>query len=192
MMKLKFLAALATAILLSACATTAKQPAEENRLPLIESKLNLPEQINFDGKVYTRQYVTDYAAEYYLENEQDFTWTNLITINYIPSQDLNAYLTSLHNTHKQGNAQNKREYKINKINSNKATAQELYYPNPKDENYNKYEADLKVYDVKECGIVAAQYGTNFKKTAKPKQIKKTVWQGKSKLFNQKYPKIECR
>ena len=149
----------------------------------IHAKLQLPQQIFFNHQAYTQKHSSSIFAEYYLENEKDFNWTKLITISYAPINDLDAYLQALERVHKQNNAQNnKSEYKINKINDKQAFIQELYYPNPNNPNFNQWEAHFKLHQVKNCGMVIAQYAENFDKNTSPDIIQKQFFQQKEKLF----------
>ncbi|MBO4576442.1 MAG: hypothetical protein IKZ88_05160 [Neisseriaceae bacterium] len=159
----------------------------------ISEKLQLPQQISFNNEIYTKKHTNIISAEYYLENEKDYDWTKLITISYAPINNLDAYLQSAEQVHKQGNAQNnKSEYKINKINDKQAFIQELYYPNSNNPNFNKFEANFKLHQLKNCGIVIAQYAENFDKNTSPQVIQKQFFQQKEKLFLQNYPQIECK
>lgn len=158
----------------------------------ISGKLQLPKQIVFNNETYIEKHRSNFAAEYYLENEKDYDWTKLITISYAPINDLDAYLQSIERVHKQGNAQNKREFKVNKLNEKQALTSELYYPDKNSPHFNKWEAHFKLHQVKNCGIVTAQYAENFDKNTSPQIIQKQFFQQKEKLFLQNYPQIGCK
>ncbi|MBP5790342.1 MAG: hypothetical protein J6W29_08955, partial [Neisseriaceae bacterium] len=181
----KLLIATFLAIALTGCLSTQPRTIIIQANPnAISGKLQLPKQIVFNNETYIEKHRSNFAAEYYLENEKDYDWTKLITISYAPTNNLDLWLNSFEETHKKENTQNKREFKVNKLNEKQALTYTLYYPDKNSPHFNKWEAHFKLHKLKNCGIVIAQYAENFDKNTSPQMIQKQFFQQKEKLFLQ--------
>lgn len=158
----------------------------------IEKRLDLPQSIAFDKQNYGLLYKNALNAEYYLNGEKDFGWSKLITVSYANGvYNIDDFTNALKDTlEKQKSNGAKNEYKFEKLSQNKAIATEIYYPinNP---NFNKFEANLKIFEIKNCGAVNVHYAMNFDKNTDIKIVRKAI-NDKKAYFLKNYPKIECK
>ncbi|MBP3225050.1 MAG: hypothetical protein J6M14_07060 [Campylobacter sp.] len=197
-MKFKILVPLAlSAFVLSGCLqglgrdTYTVVPSNEASPHSIDKMLNLPQNITFEKQSYALGHKSSMNAEYFLDGERGFGWTKLITISYGHGvYDMEGWLSAMeHELEKQKSSGAKNEYKFEKLSDKKAISTEIFYPtnNP---NLNKFEANLKIYEIKDCGAVNVHYAMNFDKDTPIDTVRKQI-QSKKANFLKNYPRIEC-
>ena len=192
-MKFKFLALAFLAFGLTGCIEPKPYvihiPENPNR---IDKKLVLPNAITFDGETYTLGHKNQLVAEYHLSGEKDFDWTKLLTISYGNGiYDIDELTTASKNElEKQKSKGANNEYKFEKLSDKKVVSTEIYYP-INNQNFNKFEADLKIHEIKSCGAVNVHYAMNFDKDTNIAVVRKAI-NNKKSYFLKNYPKIECK
>lgn len=160
----------------------------EIKIQDIKNALNLPQNIQFDKKTFTKKFENQQLAQYYLQNEEGFKWSELITVFYSTTNNTDAFIDVLKKIYENNGNSN---YDVEKINENKTFMSEIFKPIKNNEIFNRYEGDLKIFEIKECGLVAVFYAITFDKNEDENKITK-ILNSKKAQFLKNYPKIECK
>lgn len=177
--------AVAICAILSGCASGGQTPRMQN-LGSDLAAIKFPKTINYGGEIYTAKYGNEVLMEYYLNGEEGYKWTKLLTVISAPQVTrIDDYVEAIKH------AQNARkgEFKIKKLSEDSSYREEIYYPVPGSE-FNAYEVTIDVAKITKCGLVGVSFARNFKTL---KELQNAL---KSEKFNEKFlanvPEIPCK
>ena len=177
--------AVAICTILSGCASGGQTPRMQN-LGSDLAAIKFPKTINYGGEIYTAKYGNEVLMEYYLNGEEGYKWTKLLTVISAPQVTrIDDYVEAIRY------AQNARkgEFKIKKLSEDSSYREEIYYPVPGSE-FSAYEVTIDVAKITKCGLVGVSFARNFKTL---KELQNAL---KSEKFNEKFlanvPEIPCK
>lgn len=133
--------------------------------------LTLPKTLMFRGQTYTLRYQLLFSAEYYLQDEQDFDWTKLLTVTYSPKNQLADFEQSLRSNFQQQHL----AYATTSLKPNYLIWQAVFSPVSGDSRFSSYESNLAYTTVKQCGMVGIIYAEHLKPNGKKTQLN-TIYQ----------------
>lgn len=197
-MRLKILIAFLLTAIFSGCAAF-QGKAYRSETPEVKkaySTIELPQSIMIDGETFTQKYKNLVAAYYYLSDEEEYKWSKLVSISYYGDvKSIDGYIYGIYETIAKSNEVRKkdewRSLDIIKTSPTQAVIAILNPPAPGDPNFNKYEVDLMVADMQNCGLILVQYAKNFDSDRDFKKMRKFIKENKAKILSQ-MPKIKCR
>nr|WP_315057221.1 hypothetical protein [uncultured Campylobacter sp.] len=197
-MRLKILTAFLLAAIFGGCAAFRGKVyiLEDPKVKEAYSAIELPYSIKIDGETFTRKYKNLAAAYYFLNGEEGFGWSKLVSISYFNDvKNIDEYAYGIYQAIEEANAgkkqEDRRSFGILKTNHTQAIIVLLNPPAPGDPHFNKYEVDLMVADMQSCGLVLVQYAKNFDSDRDFKKMRKFIKENKAKILPQ-MPKIKCR
>lgn len=184
-----------------------KQPLP-NIPDYLAEDVNLPKTITFNNKTYTLNGQDQFLALYSLNNQDDFVnYTEKIIIAHIRPYDsidnVINFQIYFHSNILEEAKNNILEYEIKKISDNKAIATKIekatdnkailtefdYRIN--DADFNKIEASLTLFEIKNCGEIRVGYYEIFDKNTDINKIKNEM-DSKKAYFLENYPNISCK
>ena len=177
--------AVAICAILSGCASGGQTPRMQN-LGSDLAVIKFPKTINYGGEIYTAKYGNEVLMEYYLNGEEGYKWTKLLTVISAPQVTrIDDYVEAI----KYAQNARKGEFKIEKLSEDSSYREEIYYPVP-DIEFNAYEVTIDVANITKCGLVGVSFARNFKTL---KELQNAL---KSEKFNEKFlanvPEIPCK
>ena len=177
--------AVAICAILSGCASGGQTPRMQN-LDSDFAAIKFPKTINYGGEIYTAKYGNEVLMEYYLNGEEGYKWTKLLTVISAPQVTrIDDYVEAI----KYAQNARKGEFKIKKLSEDSSYREEIYYPVP-DSEFNAYEVTIDVAKITKCGLVGVSFARNFKTL---KELQNAL---KSEKFNEKFlanvPEIPCK
>ena len=177
--------AVAICAILSGCVSGGQTPRMQN-LGSDLAAIKFPKTINYGGEIYTAKYGSEVFAEYYLNGEEGYKWTKLLTVIFAPQvMRIDDYVEAI----KYAQNARKGEFKIKKLSEDSSYREEIYYPVP-DSEFSAYEVTIDVAKITKCGLVGVSFARNFKTL---KELQNAL---KSEKFNEKFlanvPEIPCK
>ena len=177
--------AVAICAILSGCVSGGQTPRMQN-LGSDLAAIKFPKTINYGGEIYTAKYGSEVFAEYYLNGEEGYKWTKLLTVIFAPQvMRIDDYVEAI----KYAQNDRKGEFKIKKLSEDSSYREEIYYPVP-DSEFSAYEVTIDVAKITKCGLVGVSFARNFKTL---KELQNAL---KSEKFNEKFlanvPEIPCK
>ncbi len=171
--------------ILSGCARGGQTPRTQN-LDSNLAAIKFPKTINYGGEIYTAKYGNEVLMEYYLNGEEGYKWTKLLTVISAPQVTrIDDYVEAI----KYAQNARKGEFKIKKLSEDSSYREEIYYPVPGSE-FSAYEVTIDVAKITKCGLVGVSFARNFKTL---KELQNAL---KSEKFNEKFlanvPEIPCK
>ena len=171
--------------ILSGCATGGQAPQTQN-LGGDLAAIKFPKTINYGGEIYTAKYGNEVFTEYYLNGEEGYKWTKLLTVISAPQVTrIDDYVEAI----KYAQNARKGEFKIKKLSEDSSYREEIYYPVPNSE-FKAYEVTIDVSKITKCGLISVSFARNFKTL---KDLRDAL---KSEKFNEKFlanvPEIPCK
>lgn len=154
---------------------------------VIEQVLNLPNQIEFEGKIFKKRFVTQNMAEYYIDGQSDYGYDELLTIFYLGNHNLSQFKNALENSLK--NNSNKNKFKLKQM-GEILLETSLFYP-ANDPKFSYFEANFSATYNEKCGLIQSRYAKNFDKSNNAENL----WQNfkkKQNWFLKNYTKIICK
>ncbi|PIE47806.1 MAG: hypothetical protein CSA42_02125 [Gammaproteobacteria bacterium] len=116
---------------------------------------SVPKSLTYNNQEYNLKYQTQYFSEYYLEDEEGYDWTKLITIHYYP-------ITSSLSKIKMGLDERMKKQDLpfhdSQLKYDELTWQMVYPPEIGSKKFNNIETDTGFGMETECGIVSVLYG----------------------------------
>ncbi|MBQ9620034.1 MAG: hypothetical protein IJR44_06025 [Neisseriaceae bacterium] len=177
---------------LTACATVSpnEEAKEEKIIPTIQTVYQLPETIRLNNQTFYKRFDGVDTAEYYLSQQQENQWQEMVSLRMLGRIDMDAFAKSLKATHEAENAKAKRRFEV-KQNGQQIVEKTLFYPIKNDARFNKYEATYALIQPSDCGMLAISYSKNFPRTQKANKLWQD-WRKKESWFIKNAPKIACQ
>lgn len=153
--------------------------------------LALPQSIKFGGKTFYKRYESADLAEYYLQNDPDFGWQELISVQKLGDVDLGSFAQSLSAQLKQQGA--KFVLKAHEMGGEVDEISEisLFLPAKNDERFKNYEANAALSKALKCGTFSVRYAQNLGNLQDENLIWKN-WSEHAKILLENLPKFECK
>ncbi|WP_169942495.1 hypothetical protein [Campylobacter sp. RM15925] len=152
--------------------------------------INLPKNIELYGSNFTLKGQNLRTAEFYLENEQNFGWSKLISVSLDSKAEIKAYKKIFENTLKSGQF-GKTKFEFKDISDKEYQGYTIYYPVKGDKNFDNYEINLIQTKKLDCGLVATHYAVKFSSDTNERVITNFIDQ-KLSAIKTDFPNITCK
>lgn len=157
----------------------------------IGDTLVLLQSIEFSGKTFHKRYESSDLAEYYLNGDPDFGWSELITVQKLGDVDLEKFAQILSASLKnQGAPFDVRAHKMGGR-VDKMSEISLFLPAKNDDRFKTYEANVALSKTLKCGAFSVRYAQNLGNSQDTQTIWKN-WSGRAKILLENLPKFECK
>ncbi|MDO5046439.1 hypothetical protein [Campylobacter sp.] len=161
------------------------------KLPTSElERINLPKSIELDGSNFTLKGQNLTSAEFYLENEQGFNWSKLVTVTFSSKADIKSHKQAFENSLKSGKFGDTK-FELKFISDSEYNGYTIYFPIKGDKKFDNYEINLIQTKKLSCGLAMTHYAVKFKSDTDEKTIKNFIDKKLSKISSE-FPNITCR